>query len=155
MTSVLAVDPGEQTGYAVFEWDRDENTYRILRYNHRPWAEFARALHDGDPFDIIVYESWRLRRENALELAGSDMQSSQCIGALRLCGWVWDSVLIEQPPRIKPFIDQRMTGSPDGDPNDYLPERSGVEHHRDALRHGHYYLTIKKEATWIRDDSTS
>jgi len=143
MTKLIAIDPGEMTGYAMAEWDRDTNEYTVVKWDHAPWKQFLIRYAQNFEWDVVVYEAWRLRHEEAPKLVGSDMQSSQCLGGIRLQAWLHEAVLIEQSTQIKPFIDKRMGGT------EYLPGRGGVEHHRDALRHLHYYLTIKKEGTWV------
>lgn len=135
MRRVIAVDPGETTGWAVGRIGGGE--FQLERYGATPWKEFvltyARTMFGEDPFEIVVYESWRLRHRNALEMAGSDFTAVQCIGGLKLCAWMTGALLSTKEPAHKPVADRQMGGT------DYLPGRGGVEHHRDAIRHLCHY----------------
>lgn len=128
---VFACDPGEQTGYATGEIEDGVLTLRSWGYAH--WKDVAVRLHQrqmsDDPYDVIVYEAWRLRAANAKQLTGSDLQPVQAIGALKLSAWLSGAQIISQEPAIKPIVDKQMGGKA------YLPGRDGAEHHRDAVRH--------------------
>lgn len=112
-----------------------------------PWKLFVvhldqvqRGLVEGeDPFDIIVYESWRMRAANAKGLIGSDFPSVQCIGAIKLSAWASGAKLVTSEPSNKPVIDRQMGGA-----DAYLPKRDQVEHYRDAVRHLYWYAVNKE-----------
>lgn len=144
MKSVIAIDPGEMTGWA--RGVIDDGVCEVNAHGYTPWQEFVVALHDrmtGDaPYDVVVYESWRLRRSSALELVGSDLQSSQCIGAIKLSCWLAQkggrAVRVRnQEPAIKNVIDAMKGGT------DYLP-KSDKEHNRDAVRHFWFYAVTEE-----------
>lgn len=145
---ILAVDPGLDTGWA--EGEITDGGLHVIRHGWTKWKPWARALHDKltqdeqKPYDVIVYETWKLTSQGAKTLLGSDMQSSQCIG----CIWLaWDRSphtikLANQAPAIKNTIDKWMGGT------GYLPS-SDVEHNRDALRHLYYYAYNPKNETGL------
>jgi hypothetical protein len=136
---VIAFDPGEQTGWAIGVITGDSMV--ITAFGYDPWKkasmDYMRAMDGGQPFDVVVYESWRLRREKAKELSGSDMQSSQCIGIIKYGAWKHKRQLVTSEPAYKPVIDAMMGGT------EYLPERDRVEHYRDAVRHLCWYAVTK------------
>jgi hypothetical protein len=86
-----------------------------------------------------VYESWRLRAANAMALVGSDLPSSQCVGAIKMAAWHSNTFICTSEPSNKPVIDSFMGGT------DYLPARDQVEHYRDALRHLYWYAAFKEK----------
>lgn len=137
---VAAFDPGEQTGWAYAHVD--DNGLHNLSFGYDPWKVVAarvlnRQLGDN-PFEVVVYESFRLRAPNAKQLVGSDFQTPQCIGALKVAAWHSGALLVTSEPSNKPVIDAAMGG-----PEQYLPKRHQVEHYRDAVRHLYWYALFK------------
>lgn len=158
MSRIIAFDPGEMTGWATgYTEEREDGVHLIVpSYGYHPWKVvvevFDQAMLDHTPpkYDQVVYESWRLRADKAKQLVGSDLQSSQCIGAIKKV--VWRCQRLRQPvtlftnePGNKPAIDGWMDKAGKGD---YLP-RSDKEHPRDAVRHICFHavkrLNIKEE----------
>ena len=139
---ILALDPGEATGWA---WgDLDENgDLTVGASGWDPWKSVVmhlaqkQVLASQRTYDTLVYETWRLRGSSAKQLIGSDMQSSQCVGCIKLCGWLSGARIVGQEPAIKDVIDAIMGG-----PAAYLPA-SPVDHNKDALRH--LYMFAYKE----------
>lgn len=129
---IIAIDPGENTGWAIGTVSQD-GVLTIDSYGFDPWKKFCMNYMDvmdgGNPFDVVVYESWRLRPANMKELAGSDLPSSQCVGIIKYGAWKHKKQLVTSEPSNKPVIDKQMGGT------DYLPGRDNAEHHRDAVRH--------------------
>lgn len=132
---VMAFDPGPDPGWAYGTYDDEAKTLVVENYGYDPWKatvlQFHRVMEGPRPFDIVVYESWRLRSTAAREKSGSDFPEIQCIGAIKLACWAASKrpALVTSEPAYKPVIDRQMGGT------DYLPPRMGVEHHRDAVRH--------------------
>lgn len=141
---IIAIDPGVTTGWAVGSVSGDPEALEVEAYGYDPWTEFVirldDAMQDHDRrFDVIVFETWRLYKAEAMTQVGSDMPSSQCVG----CIWfAYERAkraghavkLLDQPAAIKKVIDARMGGA-----DLYLP-KSDVEHDRDALRHLWYWF---------------
>ena len=117
----------------------------IEAHGYTPWQDFVIAFYhrmNDDPYDTVVYESWRLRKSSAMELVGSDLQSSQCIGAIKLSCWLAQQSgrvvrVRNQEPAIKNIIDSMKGGT------GYLP-KSDKEHNKDAVRHL-WYFAVKEE----------
>lgn len=144
--TVIAIDPGEMTG-----WARGyiEDSELVIESNgYTPWTEFVitfadRMAEDPPPYQTVVYESWRLRKSSAMDLVGSDLQSSQCIGAIKLACWLAQKRghfvrVRNQEPAIKNVIDSMKGGK------DYLP-KSDKEHPKDAVRHLWYYAVTDRK----------
>lgn len=99
---ILAIDPGERVGWAVgLVWD-DTYTgeltpdpmvmtpaFTVGNHGISGLKDFAVKLHEAAAtYDTIVYESWRLYPGHARSSIGSDMQTSQLIGMIRLAAWL-------------------------------------------------------------------
>ena len=155
---IIAIDPGEMTGWAIgritdrpdgwdnYMWtDGEVPTPQLYveQYGYDPWKafvlNFANVMEGDNPFDIVVYESFRIRSSAAKALTGSDVPTAQCIGAIKLSGWRSGSKLVTSEPSNKPIIDAQMGGT------EYLPKRDTVEHYRDAVRHIHWYAVNKED----------
>lgn len=150
MTRIIALDPGDSTGWATGRVT--DGRMDVTAWGYGAWKDVAlrlwRAQESKDPYSHIVYEAWRLRAGHERAFIGSAMPSVQMVGQIKACAW-WAPIqvrLTSQEPAIKPVIDKQMhkwLGNPD-----YLPS-SEVEHDRDALRHLYYYAhnTLKLEVT--------
>lgn len=134
---IMAIDPGVSTGWAIGVVDTEAKTCYLDKHGWTPWQEFVLTFHHrmvgDDPFPTVIYESWLLRKNKALTLAGSDMPSSQCIGAIRLSCWLAGAMMVVQHPDHKTPANAWIKAK-----GLYLPE-SDVEHNRDAIRHLYYY----------------
>lgn len=155
---IIAIDPGEMTGWAigriepyVYYADPPEggdlplpppNQLIVEQFGYDPWKafviNFANVMEGDNPFDIVVYESFRIRATAAKALTGSDVPTAQAIGAIKLAAWRAGAQLVTSEPSNKPVIDRQMGGT------DYLPKRDQVEHYRDAVRHIHWYAVNKE-----------
>lgn len=149
---IIAIDPGEMTGWAIgrieeppgalAEGVQPSKVLVVEQYGYDPWKQFvinfANVMEGENPFDIVVYESFRIRATAAKALTGSDVPTAQCIGAIKLASWRAGTQLVTSEPSNKPVIDRQMGGT------DYLPKRDTVEHYRDAVRHAHWYAVNKE-----------
>lgn len=137
---IIAIDPGEATGWAIGRIVPGESI-ELEHYGYDPWKVFSmnymNVMLGDNPFDIVVYESWRLRAEAAKPLIGSDFPAVQGIGIIKFGAWHRKSILVTSEPSNKPIIDRQMGGK------DYLPARDQVEHYRDAVRHFYWYAINK------------
>lgn len=137
--NIIAIDPGIETGYAI--GSVDDNKLTLVKHGWSPWKAFVLAFHERmmeDPYDVVVYESWLLQASKAKQMIGSDMQSSQAIGAIHLSTWLAMRAghkvkLVTQHPAHKTPANAwiQKLGL-------YLPT-SEVEHNRDGIRHLYYY----------------
>jgi len=175
--NIIAFDPGEQTGWArgyvtqaatphlhveAAGWDAWKAV--LLAYAKSMLGEQWPPLLGGgitEPtYQHTVYESWRVRPDAAQSLIGSDLQSSQFIGGMKLCVWRCQQAgrvaeLHTNEPGNKPSIDGWMEKAGMGD---YLPS-SQVDHNRDALRHLYFHaikrLGVREEDCHDDTDSDS
>ena len=74
---ILVVDPGDTTGYALFEEDGELHL--------KGQADFDKFLDFllNNNFDSIVVEDYRLRKGKQAQQTGSRFQAVQVIGALK------------------------------------------------------------------------
>lgn len=127
------MDPGHETGFAVGEIT--DGKLVVTSHGWSPWKQFLLALYNTEvQYDTFVYESWRLRAAEARSLIGSDLQSSQCIGGIKLIAWTRSIKLVTQEPSDKPTANRWLAKA-----GVVLPS-SPVEHNRDGLRHLYYYF---------------
>jgi len=143
---VLAIDPGERVGWAHGEFIVDYHgvvqPLTITGHGISFLRDGALAVHQAvvveDRYDVVVYETWRLRAHKAKQFAGNDMQSSQLIGMIRLCAWLNPRVqLVSQGPAAK---TKWLKALPQHHPElqaklDAMPSEHDHAHDGDALMH--------------------
>ena len=148
---VIAIDPGVDTGWAY--GTIEDGAVDIKRHGWDPWRAFCLRFYDRmqnfdqEGCDVIVMEDWRLTKRGPATLLGSDLPSSQALGAIRLA---YDLArraghrvqLVTQMPATKNVVDGWMGGT------GYLPS-SDVDHNRDAVRHFWYYALNPKNKTGV------
>jgi len=152
---VLAIDPGERVGWAHGDvyvppkgglrgqmvGNDGSPDLRVTGHGISFLKDFALKLHEvASTYDVIVYETWRLRADKARAFIGNDFQSSQLIGMVRMCAWLNPRVtLISQGPGVKSTADRSM-------PEwlrakiAALPAAHDDSHDGDALRHLWHYF---------------
>lgn len=137
---LLAVDPGEKVGWATACVEPPDNALFLLDHGIHTWKDFTLKLGQviGD-YDVVIYETWRLSAKHAKHLIGSDMQSSQFIGAVRALAWLNEVKLVASPPankttgyKVAPAYVKKII--------DGLPKAHDESHNGDALMHlAHYH----------------
>lgn len=98
---VLAIDPGERVGWA--HGIASSDGLEVTGHGITGLKDFALKLHEvtGD-YDVLVYETWRLRADRVRQFAGSDFPAVQFVGMIRLCAWLHPQVrLVSQGPDAK------------------------------------------------------
>lgn len=135
---VLVIDPGDRTGWAVADvWS--DGTFEVIEQGVTPLKDFAIKLYEAAPkYDVLIYETWRLRADMAKKMVGNDFQASQLIGMIRLLAWIHKIKLHSLAPGVK------KTG------RKVMPEAvvqrlllSSEEHDKDALDLLSYYAWEK------------
>lgn len=135
MTNVLAIDPGERTGWARANIS-DDGEWADIRQGVNSVRDFLLCLekHYGE-YDIVIYETWRLFPHKARSLVGSEMTASQVIGGIRLISWHHPKTrLLDQGPNTKSTAMKTMPS--------HLKDRmakSSEQHDQDALMHLWYW----------------
>jgi hypothetical protein len=133
-------DPGETTGFALFE-----ATGTLVHLRHarqlKTWGiedavrSFTSTLDELKP-DVIVYESYRVYGWKTDEHSFSDIPTLQVIGCLKtLCVQRKIAYHDQSAQQAKQFVtDEKLER--------WGFYREGLRHSRDAMRHGCYFLTF-------------
>jgi hypothetical protein len=143
---ILALDPGERVGWATATVDGPHHELVIEDHGIARLRDMAMAVYRAvvteDKYDVVIYETWRLRANKARQFAGNDFPSVQFIGMVRLACWLNPRVkLASQGPSIKSTADKVI-------PNQYpdvarridnAPAAHDESHDTDALRHIAFY----------------
>lgn len=151
MSRWVSVDPGESTGYAV--WEGDD----LIEAGTLPLWEFIDALDptpccDGDaPFERVtklVVEDWALYPWEVQNLAWDKCRTARGIGALELIARQqgWDIVL--QPAKIKEAAEAG------GATAYFLRPLHPNRHANDAIRHGSYHIQTTQYAAGVTDPTS-
>lgn len=157
---MVAVDPGgEHVGVAAFNQDNDGAWECVWAGEYEP-QEFedwlSEALYRGQ-IDILVVEEFRLFPEKAAQQTGSDMPTSQLIGAIRYIwratlkrGWPKEPTELHmQPPSIKIPTRSKLKNSGVTSMSKFL--KIPLDHAADAELHGYYHiLQTRKERIELR-----
>lgn len=145
---VLALDPGERVGWArgVVVPRSVEHDDELVVEDHGIafLKDAALAVHKAvvieNRIDVVVFEKWVLTARGAKVSVGSDMQSSQFVGMVRMCGWLNPRVqLVGQMPANKTSATKSMRSHPSGvkiqERIAKLPKSHDDAHDGDALLH--------------------
>ena len=139
---VLAFDPGETTGVAIFH--KGQVTCNVFGL----WAWVPIYLNKVRP-TVVVVEDFRLRRHAAMSLVGSDFPTCQVIGVIKYVAWLAKVPVVMQSSSILAGMKDRVV----------LPEEhrshKNREHVLAALSHGLYYLesqdALEPYKRWLQD----
>lgn len=127
---VMAIDPGKANGWAILEGkDKPVKSGTVS-------PEELYALIESEEITHLVYETYRLYASHANQMIGDDFIAPQVIGVIKfLCNkrgipnW-------EQPATCKAYYSDKKLKAL----GLYVP----VDHRRDAIRHGMYFLNFGK-----------
>lgn len=129
---VLAVDPGDTTGWAVADVDR--STFKVIATGTMlSWSYLERIAVTHLPA-LVIYETFTVFPGKAKALAGDALEAVQTIGALKHICHQRSLTIIGQQPSIKkvPVLPR------DGWLTTYL-RSLGSEHEKDAVMHIYAY----------------
>lgn len=140
MTVILALDPGERTGWAVGRASEEGLTVLDQGVEAvREIGDLVEGAIEEHGVDVVVYETWRLYPHMAKKLIGNDMQPSQVVGIIRYVCWQHPEVrLVTQGATIKKTAMKTMP--------DEIKMRFGLsteQHDQDALMHLWFYYWSK------------
>jgi hypothetical protein len=163
---VIALDPGQRTGFAVAEMALDY--FHLVESGVKPQREMALwlAKQQGiasmtDPqrwdgplvprFNVVTWESWRPRRKNGSMnwIEGDRLLPAQHVGQIRLIAWMSGAKMVEQEPADKrTFLANLPAGLREFD------DESSEQHDQDARWHlwGYFFrewfsATVEPNAT--------
>lgn len=144
---VLAFDPGETTGWALF--DRTTTTTRLLGAGQvKTWPLRSGVGTVQDLFtnfrpDIMVYESYHIYSWKANQHKNSEVATIQIVGCLQTLAIQYDLPYTAQTAQVgKQFCNDSKLE----DWGLWLP---GLKHARDAIRHGCYYILFGEPNTQV------
>lgn len=137
---ILALDPGETTGFAVFE---DGVPTEWGSFDWQDWDKLGDLVF---PADVVVFERFGLFAEKAAVQTGSEFVPAQVIGVIRYMVHAFGvpTLIMQTPNQI--HANHKLTPPMAKLVDPYEP-RTGKKysHARDALAHGFRYL--QKTAT--------
>ena len=169
MSRILAFDPSGNfssregkgvTGWALFDNELLKDFGRIEAENfgivEGYWDAhldlMIQKVGDMNVFHTVVCESYKLQPAKAMQQSWSALETPQLIGAMRMFNFTEPELqmpFVFQDPSIKArFSDEILVkmGIAEKRGNKYyILGRSTVDHERDAIRHGLYYLKYGKE----------
>lgn len=149
---VIALDPGERTGWATAIMDLDYFQFvgtgvlaqdhmarslaewQAIRFLNKPWRVALDENHTPiRTFDVIVAESWRPRRDANGRLdwiEGDPLLSAQHLGQIRFIADLSGATYREFSPMQKPFWVASMPAKLKS-----LDAHSNEQHDKDARMH--------------------
>jgi len=127
----LSIDPGNSTGYALFDSAGDINDFGTLSGGRGTLYEF---LHHAVPetVEVVIIEDYTLYPWKAMNQAWSKLDTVRFIGAIEF--WAAERLIrVEfQPPNVKSIAYMWAGIKP--------PKNHALSHETDAYVHGVYYL---------------
>lgn len=138
-SSLVAFDPGHTTGWAAF---RDGE---LITSGQIDTTSIGAALENAPPIlhtykpEVVVMEDYRVYKWRQKHHVGSELLTTQVIGALELLA-LQDFVpeVVKQPAHVaKQFCT-------DAKLKEWGYYNSGEKHARDAIRHGCYWYLFGK-----------
>lgn len=133
--SILALDPGEHTGWCY----QDPVGDIVGGTAGKSHVEVATLLMTLMP-DIVVMERFNLYPQMAKSLAWNSFYPCEVIGVIRYLCMYWDTPLVEQAPSIKKYFGGFQS---DWDILKINAKEKGfdvTEHTKDAYQHYRYFL---------------
>jgi len=128
--TVLAVDPGETCGWALFE---NVDLINAGQFRVNTLEQFDAFVTDSHP-DVMVIENYRVYASRAAQHVGSEVNTAQYIGILKFLGQMYQiPVALQMAHQAKGWVsDARL--------NQLGLFQTGKRHSNDAIRHGVYWL---------------
>ena len=129
---VLAVDPGNQTGWAVGELDIDVFDVRVSGVM-TSWSKLKEVIEENEPL-LVLFETFRIFPSKARGLVGDELEAVQTIGVLKYLCLEKKLTLLGRQPSLKsvPIIPR------DAWVKELIRSRK-TEHERDSIMHLYSY----------------
>lgn len=132
--TLLSLDPGTTTGYAVVE--ATESSLEVIKAGTILWNDRfydLQELVNEWPYDHIIVETFRLFPHKAMSQIGSHFPSAQVIGIIEFL--LWHRGYLDRLVYQNPSIKARTQVMDDSIPN--------ITHVQDAYRHARYFAITK------------
>ncbi len=126
---LLALDPGESTGWAIFQDAGIEDFGTLKKHEVEDW------LIDQKP-DVVVVEDYKIRPNKFNAHAWSSPYTLQLIGSIKTIFKMKGIQVILQQPSVKP-VGYGLAGAT------YVKGKPNM-HYLDAIAHGCFYLVTAK-----------
>lgn len=136
---VLCLDPGETTGYALFEHGTLTTAGQVRTIDD--WKIISDLFEEMNPTHV-VYENYRVYSHKLDRHAFSEVYTLRLIGVIEfLCDVVY------RIPYCNQMAQQAKGFTTDEKLKHWGFYDKGPKHARDAMRHGVYYLLFNQELT--------
>jgi len=146
--NILAIDPGETTGWSFMVWDtRYRLPMKIPEYEKLEeqtlergqfafYDEFENLISTKEP-GVIVIEEFRIYSTKAKSLIGDDLKTSQTIGVMKYIAKEYGVPVIMQSAgqAKKAFTMEKLT-----ELGIDTSRADHIRHSQDALRHLLYFI---------------
>mgnify|MGYP003812934245 CR=1 FL=1 len=134
---LLCLDPGETTGWAVFE-DAKLTASGQATTAASGWHEIDRLFSDIQP-TMVVYENYRVYAHKLERHSNSEVYTLRLVGVIEYLCEVKHGILYynQMASQAKGFVtDDKL--------KQWGMYQIGHRHARDAIRHGCYFLLFDK-----------
>jgi len=134
---MIALDPGETTGLAVFNEANLVEAKQLATHSIYSGTDILIEVLDKYKPDMVVFEDYRIYDFKAQSHSWGTLHTPRLIGALQsLCHQRGIKTFYQLAQQPKLFCtDQKL--------EQWGYYRKGLRHARDAIRHGCYYLIWK------------
>lgn len=134
---LLSLDPGETTGWAVFEHGELTAAGQALTMANG-WTEIDRLFADIQP-TMVIYENYRVYEHKLSRHANSEVYTLRLVGVIEyLCD------VKHKIPYYNQMAHQAKGFVSDEKLKQWNYYKTGMKHGRDAIRHGCYFLLFDK-----------
>ena len=123
-----AFDPGETTGWSIFNCDGEQIDYGQCKGRNLLYATLSKI----GVVPYVVIEDYRLYQSKAIQQSGSKLEAVRVIGAIESWAALNKSRVTLQPASIKAIAQLWSGVKPKGAHKN--------SHHVDAFNHGYYFL---------------
>lgn len=128
MSDIIAFDPGDTTGVAIFSTQGELK--QMTQLDLQSLIDFLGGYEA--PVALVIVEDFRLFKKKAMQQVGSQMPAPQVIGAIKTFASMKGVEVVIQPSNIKPLA-LKWSGIA-------MPGNHSQSHQWDAYLHGYYWL---------------
>lgn len=145
MLFIVALDPGETTGWASFSPSHERDGYKSGEWHYdQVWEGITAPQVFNKPITRLVYESFKLREANPHAV---NLTPVEVIGVIKLAARIHKIKLVPQTPSEgKGFwSDDRL--------KEFQLYKAGKPHANDAMRHLLHYLHFNDDLMQAVEDA--